>query len=457
MSAEILACRQVSIYAENNNISKIAILTDSLSGLQAINNSKHGNYLLDEFIKKVNNNMDIVEIHYVPGHSNIHFNEIADAAAKDASINGDNLNMAWPIKDANNAMANILWSEWKLDYEAQAQIDHQYFALKCTSCQEMHMYLDGLIKHIQTKHGACKGDGVNEDADPHPPIIETSAVIIKEEKGELDDCNDVGEVILPTNDPLLTNDNSNQDDDNDDFGSIKIKMEHNDTDVYMEAEDSSFIETETSDTGDFNSTNNKQLAEFTDEITKSTNNQLKVQTDFMTALTKSINEQLTSHKTLITKLTQEIGILRHDIRQLKTETSLDFEGNFKLSRKLPFNTVIDLKNFDQELQINTELVSELKQIFLRIGGKDFTSFTKSMIKKMMTDPLAVDVTWRGTKEKPSIRQMFFVSIITEMVHQKFSNVEDVRIHSILQQHILHARDRVHKRVKSVQENTTNSL
>lgn len=76
MSAELIAFYQVACYAQEHNIAKIAILTDSFSGLHAISNKKHKNYIIDTFIKKVD------KIHFVPGHSNIKSNNIADNAAK---------------------------------------------------------------------------------------------------------------------------------------------------------------------------------------------------------------------------------------------------------------------------------------------------------------------------------------------------------------------------------------
>ncbi|XP_058981843.1 RNA-directed DNA polymerase from mobile element jockey isoform X3 [Musca domestica] len=123
MSAEVLAFLKTAEYAENNEIQKFAILTDSLSGIQAISNQKHRNYLIDAFINKINSFATDVQIHYIPGHSNIPINEIVDIAAKNAIQNGTSLEIPWPLADAINQISNILWDEWSSEYHLIAQND----------------------------------------------------------------------------------------------------------------------------------------------------------------------------------------------------------------------------------------------------------------------------------------------------------------------------------------------
>ncbi|XP_073847507.1 uncharacterized protein [Musca autumnalis] len=47
MTAEIIAFLQVIVYSEEHNIRKLAILTDSLSGMQALSSKNHKNYIID--------------------------------------------------------------------------------------------------------------------------------------------------------------------------------------------------------------------------------------------------------------------------------------------------------------------------------------------------------------------------------------------------------------------------
>lgn len=110
MSAEVLAFLKVAKYAENNEIKQFAILTDSLSGIQAINNQNHKNYLIDTFINKVNTFA-----------ADVHINEIFDTAAKNATLNGTILEIPWPLADAINQMSNTLWNEWSRGYQEIAQ------------------------------------------------------------------------------------------------------------------------------------------------------------------------------------------------------------------------------------------------------------------------------------------------------------------------------------------------
>lgn len=85
--------------------------------------------------------------------------------------------------------------------------DQQYFALGCMICSEKFLYFDAFIEHIQTRHtsrgrkrrhdeDAEDGDMTADDA--HPPMLEppvSPVVMIKEEKYEMDDEEDVGRTV----------------------------------------------------------------------------------------------------------------------------------------------------------------------------------------------------------------------------------------------------------------------
>lgn len=110
----------------------------------------------------------------------------------------------------------------------------------------------------------------------------------------------------------------------------------------------------------------------------------------------------------------------------------------------------------------------------RVGGSDLSQFIRNGIKRIVTDDLAMQFSWTGTKNKPKIREYFFISIIRglyfillfiskylllllyfiDICHVKFVNVDDSKIYTILQQHFVHAKDRVEKRLKKVKEVNT---
>lgn len=110
----------------------------------------------------------------------------------------------------------------------------------------------------------------------------------------------------------------------------------------------------------------------------------------------------------------------------------------------------------------------------RVGGSDLSQFIRNGIKRIVTDDLAMQFSWTGTKNKSKIRDYFFISIIRglyfillfiskylllllyfiDICHVKFVNVDDSKIYTILQQHFVHAKDRVEKRLKKVKEVNT---
>uniref|UniRef100_A0A1I8QER0 RNase H type-1 domain-containing protein n=1 Tax=Stomoxys calcitrans TaxID=35570 RepID=A0A1I8QER0_STOCA len=109
-------------------MSKVAILTDSQSGIMALQSSDHRNFLIDEFIDLIVF-ATRVEIHFIPGHAGIRHNEIVDQAARDVT-NGGILRIRWPIKDAVARISDILWSEWSEEYnDLASRSSSHYFRL----------------------------------------------------------------------------------------------------------------------------------------------------------------------------------------------------------------------------------------------------------------------------------------------------------------------------------------
>ncbi|XP_070068273.1 uncharacterized protein [Drosophila takahashii] len=148
---------------------------------------------------------------------------------------------------------------------------------------------------------------------------------------------------------------------------------------------------------------------------------------------------------LLKTLTEEIIMLRGEVRQLKAFPVA--EPVTSRLNMLPFDSLESFQEFDLKIYTDDELRRELKSKIKMVGGQDVPSFTRLAIKAVISDKLAVDITWRGTPEKPSVQMFVTYSIIKEMAILKFPNATEVDVNKVVQQHFLHARDRVYKRQK----------
>ncbi|XP_070855046.1 uncharacterized protein [Drosophila suzukii] len=148
---------------------------------------------------------------------------------------------------------------------------------------------------------------------------------------------------------------------------------------------------------------------------------------------------------LLKTLTEEVFMLRGEVRQLKSlPVPEPVAYNLQM---LPFETLPDFQDFDQKLLNEDETRRELKSKLKMVGGNDVPTFTRLAIKAVISDKLAVDITWRGTVEKPSIQMFSTYAIIKEMAISKFPTSTELDINKVIQQHFLHARDRIYKRQK----------
>lgn len=100
MSTELVAIIKVLEFSINNDLKKKAILTDSLSGFLAVKNGGKGNSLVKELVELAKDINGEIELHYIPGHSNIFINEAADQAAKQARQLGTEVNTPLTNGDA---------------------------------------------------------------------------------------------------------------------------------------------------------------------------------------------------------------------------------------------------------------------------------------------------------------------------------------------------------------------
>ncbi|XP_073822281.1 uncharacterized protein [Musca autumnalis] len=127
MSAELIAMGKALEFAINNEMNNVAILTDSLSGALAIKNGGKCNSLVQSFANLASQINGRIEIHFIPGHSNILFNEAADQAAKKAKEIGSELDTPLTINDAIAMVYDELWKEWNNIYINRSQNSNSHF------------------------------------------------------------------------------------------------------------------------------------------------------------------------------------------------------------------------------------------------------------------------------------------------------------------------------------------
>ncbi|XP_023306650.2 uncharacterized protein LOC111688378 isoform X1 [Lucilia cuprina] len=147
---------------------------------------------------------------------------------------------------------------------------------------------------------------------------------------------------------------------------------------------------------------------------------------------------------------QLIKTLRSEIKQIKNELGgldANIDPEPKLLPKLPINTLEDLKNFDEKLPLDSDLKTEFIKFLKRFSGHNFIVFLRAGLRAIVTDELAINLTWRGTQEKPSIQCFTTFVLLREICLSKYPEANHTEINRICQQHFLHARDRVGRKNK----------
>ncbi|XP_037826915.1 uncharacterized protein LOC119614857 [Lucilia sericata] len=156
-------------------------------------------------------------------------------------------------------------------------------------------------------------------------------------------------------------------------------------------------------------------------------------------------------KQQIGRLTEEVVTVRNEVRQLKLIYSEEIKTN--LVPPLPIKTVKQLEELHKQIEENVDIVAQLKYVIGKVGGDSSNSFVRNAIKKMLSDDVAAKLSWRGTNSKPSIQEFNITKIITSVCHSKFPKADDAGINKVLQQHFVHAGDRLRKsdRTKKIDE------
>ena len=117
-SAELYAILESLKWAKGHQYRKIAILSDSLSSLQAIE-GRMDNHIVKNIWTNYNQllrcNCEVILV-WVPAHVGIEGNERADALAKDAT--GEEQNLPLTTMDANYLTSQFCRELWKIEYQS---------------------------------------------------------------------------------------------------------------------------------------------------------------------------------------------------------------------------------------------------------------------------------------------------------------------------------------------------
>lgn len=115
-TTELLAIEMAIEYAEKEEITKVAILTDSKAGIYALKHNNHINYLIRKILWRINNSsIQDIRVIYIPGHSGISGNEAVDNAARNAISQSRMVHIAWPANDALRVIESII-RHWRREY-----------------------------------------------------------------------------------------------------------------------------------------------------------------------------------------------------------------------------------------------------------------------------------------------------------------------------------------------------
>ncbi|XP_075153846.1 uncharacterized protein LOC142227276 isoform X1 [Haematobia irritans] len=147
-----------------------------------------------------------------------------------------------------------------------------------------------------------------------------------------------------------------------------------------------------------------------------------------------------TNRKIIGVLTEKIIALKHEVKQ--NRLSQPGSSDTSLLPTLPICSLNLLKEFDDQLLLDEDVKSQLKNLIQRVGGSDMPSFMRAAIKSVISDKLAVNLTWRGTPTKPSIQNFVSFKIIKDICNLKYTHCTITDINRVCQQHVLHARDRL---------------
>ncbi|XP_046868340.1 uncharacterized protein LOC124460791 [Drosophila willistoni] len=116
-----------------------------------------------------------------------------------------------------------------------------------------------------------------------------------------------------------------------------------------------------------------------------------------------------SNKRGLLKLTEEVVSVKMENR--KNNSDFDSDVLFSDIPKLPLSAISEVAAFDEEVQKNESQLRQFKHLISKVGGDGPTQFIRSAIRKVFSDKVASEYSWKGTKVKPSAERCYIVSVI----------------------------------------------
>ena len=115
-TAELLAIKDVITKATITNTNKALILTDSLSAIDGINKMLNKHPIITQILDLIQQSSIELTICWVPSHSGIQGNEIADKLAKEAITIETITNISLPQNDIKAAFKTKVRNQWQTEW-----------------------------------------------------------------------------------------------------------------------------------------------------------------------------------------------------------------------------------------------------------------------------------------------------------------------------------------------------
>lgn len=130
--AELSAIDQAVDIILDHNLTKVAVLTDSKTAFQPILKKSDDNFIVASIINKIERSSTLTDFHLIwtPGHIGIDLNEEADAEARNALDNGQEILPSLTPNEALNKIKNKINDEWEEQYvQISAEKGKYYFEI----------------------------------------------------------------------------------------------------------------------------------------------------------------------------------------------------------------------------------------------------------------------------------------------------------------------------------------